>query len=151
MSKFNHYTKHKSTKIKDSTKNQIIKLSQNQSIIYPHILPISLSRPSPALSIHTKTQNNSAVNHIKRSFLRYNCLVSAFFCSEYLCIYRLYLQIVCTISADCIKLSIYHLYNACIVCAVMPALYHLQFVHCLPLSCRSPSVRQSIIFCTFLS
>ena len=127
MSKFNHYTKHKSTKIKDSTKNQIIKLSQNQSIINPYILPISLSSPfprppapAPALLIPKQCSNN----HIKRLLLHF---ISAFYLSvssyrdtivqlhteslynyiQYNCtivsgaIFRLYNQL----SADCINLS----------------------------------------------
>ena len=102
-------------------------LSINQSI-NPDILPISLSspfppafsRPAPTLSYsYQKIQNNSAVNRIKRSFLRYYCPIIGFSSVLNICIYRLYQSII----------------------YIMPALYPLYFVHCMLFSaCRSPSI-----------
>lgn len=146
MSKFNHYTKHKSTKIKDSTKNQIIKLSQNQSIINPHILPISLFCPSSvcslslSCSIHTKKHKTIANKpHKKRSFLRYNCPVSAF-----LLPYYLYQSIIhCTITYNTI-VPLYRVQSCdCITMyscdCINPSF--IYFMHCMPFcSCRSPSI-----------
>ena len=125
MSKFNHYTKHKSTKIKDSTKNQIIKLSQNQSIINPYILPISLSSPfprpapAPALLIPKQCSNN----HIKRLLLHFIYLYQAIKIPLYN-----YIQYNCTIVSGAIFRLYNHLSTDCIyrlyqsIIYIMPAL-----------------------------